>query len=192
MWASLQRGIQPNSKQIGRKSEKAFRLLHAEGRLEEGKNVGAKTNGVFLLAINCWRLAVYSAELLLRISSTVLHIIMGIFWQSWGLGYWPGCPCTALLRLKYEVLTGRQWSLNSSVSLKMLNLLFLCVSKMRYRERLRFLRASFLEKGRYSWRYWNASIIGFDCVPLPVVESRKKVLGSRRTAWSLTSGRRHP
>lgn len=142
---------------------------------KKAKTLGQKFNEVFLLAINCWRLAVYSAELLLHICSTVLRIIMGIFWQSWGLGCWPGCPCTALLRLKYEVLTGRQWSLNSSVSLKMLNFL-LCVSKMRYRERLRFLRASFLGKGRYTCISVSPGVIGLDCVPLPVVESRKMFL----------------
>lgn len=113
---------------------KPLGLLCAEGRLEEGESIGAKINGVFLLAINCWRQAVYSAELLLRICSTFLHVIMGIFWQSRGLGYWPGCPCTAMLRLKkYEVLTGRRWSLNSTVVFKMLNFLFIHISKMKCR-----------------------------------------------------------
>lgn len=56
---------------------KPLGLLCAEGGLEEGESIGAKINGVFLLAINCWRQAVYSAELLLRICSAFLHIYNG-------------------------------------------------------------------------------------------------------------------
>lgn len=81
------------------------------------------------LALNCWSTTVYSVELSLHVCSTVLH--------SQELECWRG------LSLYGSVKVGSTpWETEGFIStliFKMLNFLFLSVSKVTWRERLWFV-----------------------------------------------------